>query len=237
VRDWKMLVRERMSRQGAGLAPPDEVMAELAGHLEDCYEALRAQGVCESEAIERTVGEIGDSRQLARGIRRAKRPGEAMNDRTKQLWLPGLASLTAANVLLMIFTRISLDPRLVAERSTAWFPGLALVAAYSPWVAAQPLVGALGAWLSHRAGGGRATRLCAGLFPSIVMLACWGLFIPASAAVERHAWVAGHPIYIALGALVWVAPAMMGLLLGSLPFLGIRDLPSPGATSPCPTRT
>jgi hypothetical protein len=232
-----MLVRERMSGDDMALAPHDEVVAELSGHLADCYEALRAQGVRESEAIEGAINEIGDSRQLARAIRRAKRGRGTMNDRTKQLWLPGLASRTAANVLLTIVTRISLDPRLVAERSTAWFPGLALMAAYSPWVAAQPLVGALGAWLSRRACGGRATRLCAGLFPSIVMLACWGIFIPASAAVERHAWAMRHPAYLVLGALLWVAPAMMGLLLGSLPFLGICDFQGQGAASPCPTRT
>jgi hypothetical protein len=219
-------------------AMQDEVMAELAGHIEDCYEALRAQGVRESEAIERAIGEIGNSRQLARRIRYAKRPEGAMNDRTRQLWLPGLASLTAANLLLMALSYTSLHPRLVAERSTAWFPGLALMAAYLPWMAAQPLVGALGAWLSQRAGGGRAMRICAGLFPSIVMLGCWGLFIPVSAAaVERHAWAVRHPVYFLLGALLWVAPAMMGLLLGSLPFLGIRDFRSPNASSPCPART
>jgi hypothetical protein len=237
VPDWKRLVHERMSGAEAALTLDDEVAAELAGHLEDCYEALRAQGACESEAIERATGEMGDSRRLARAIRRAKRPEGAMNDRTKQLWLPGLASLTAGNLLLMALSYASLHPRLVAERSTAWFPGLALMAAYLPWVAAQPLVGALGAWLSHRAGGGRAMRLCAGLFPSIVMLACWGIFIPASAAIERHAWAARHPIYFVLGALVWVAPAMMGLLFGSLPFLGIGDFRSPGVASPCPTKT
>ena len=235
--DWKMLVRERMSEEDATPAPHDEVVAELAGHLEDRYEVLRAQGVCESEAIAHAISEIGDSRQLAGRIRRAKRPGGTMNDRTKQLWLPGLASLTVGNVLLMIFTRISLDSRLVAERSTALFPGLALMEDYMPWLAAQPLIGALGAWLSYRARGGRAMRLCAGLFPSMVMLACWGLLIPATAAIERHAWAARHPVYLLLGTLVWVAPAMMGLLLGSLPFLGIRDFRGPGATSPCPTRT
>jgi hypothetical protein len=69
------------------------------------------------------------------------------------------------------------------------------------------------------------------------MLACWGLFIPATAAVEGPAWVTQHPVYFVLGAIAWVAPAAMGLLLGSLPFLGIRDLRSAGATPPCATRT
>lgn len=67
-------------------------------------------------------------------------------------------------------------------------------------------------------------RLCAGLFPSIVMLACWGLFIPASAAIEKDVWAMRHPAYLLLGAFMWIAPAAMGLVFGCLPFLGIRDV-------------
>lgn len=218
-------------------AQMSDVTTELANHLEDCYESLRAQGVSEAEAIARALDEFGDSRRLACKIRRARRTGGRMNDRTKQLWLPGLASLTAANLLLMALTYTSLQPRFVAERSTAWFPGLALVAAYLPWLSSQPLFGALGAWLSRRAGGGRAMRLCSGLFPSIVMLVCWGWLIPASAAVEKHAWAMNHPIFFALGALVWVVPATIGLLLGSLPFLGYWNFRGLDAASSCAART
>ncbi|HKV06416.1 MAG TPA: hypothetical protein VJO53_15070 [Candidatus Acidoferrales bacterium] len=155
-----------------------------------------------------------------------------MNPRTKQLWLPGLASLTVGNLMLMALSYASQEPRHLAERSSAWFPGLALMAFYLPWLATQPLVGALGAWLSRRSGGSRAARLCAGLFPSIVMLGCWGLFIPASAAIEKPSWAMQHPLYFVLGAFVWVAPAMMGLLLGSLPFLVIPHAVKSFGTGP-----
>ena len=224
MRDWNAIVRERMKSLGVAPAKQEEIIAELAGHLEDCFDERCEQGLCETEAVERALEEVADWHALARKIRRAKREESGMNSRTRQLWLPGLVSLTAANLLLMALSYTSLQPQLVTERSTAWFPGLALMAAYLPWVALQPLVGALGAWLSHRAGGGRAMRLCAALFPSIVMLACWGLFIPASAAVERNVSVLRHPIYLALGALVWVAPAMTGLLFGALPFLAAPKL-------------
>lgn len=214
-----MLVRERIGDVGGRPAERDDVVSELAGHLEDSCEAMRAEGVGESEAMARALAEAADWLALASRIRNARRGPAAINDRTRQLWLPGLASLTAANLLLMGLAYRSLEPGPLSERSTAWFPGLALMAAYLPWLAAQPLVGALGAWLSERAGGGRAMRLCAGLFPSIVMLACWGIFIPASAALERNDWVLRHPFSIALGAIGWVAPAVTGLLLGALPFL------------------
>jgi hypothetical protein len=218
-------------------AEMSDVTTELASHLEDCYETLRAQGESEAEATARALDEFGDSTRLVRKIRRARRAEGQMNDRTKQLWLPGLASLTAANLLLMVLTYTSLQPRLVAERSMAWYPGLALMAAYLPWLYSQPLFGALGAWLSRRAGGGRAMRLCSGLFPSIVMLACWALLIPATAAVERHAWAMSHPIVFVLGAFVWVMPATIGLLLGSLPFLGYWNFRGLDAASSCSART
>jgi hypothetical protein len=225
VRDWSARVLERLTAEQIP-GQTSEVVAELAAHLEDFYEDLRLQGLSEAEAIGRTLREFGDSRRLARAICRAKRRDARVNQRTKQLWLPGLASLAAANLLLMALTITSLEPRLLIERSTAWFPGLALAAAYLPWLSSQPLFGALGAWLSHRAGGCRAVRLCAALFPAIVMLVCWGLLIPVSVTVEKNVWAIGHPAFLALGALLWVAPAMMGLLLGSLPFLGIREFPT-----------
>jgi hypothetical protein len=230
VRDWNALVRERIGSNGQDhehLAECDEVVSELAGHLEDFCQVLQADGVGESEAIGRALDEVTDWPGLARRIRIARRgPAAAytLNERSRQLWLPGLASLTAGNLLLMALSYASQGPAHLAERSTAWFPGLALMAAYMPWIAAQPLVGALGAWLSRRAGGGPATRLCAGLFPSFVMLGCWGLFVPFCAAIEKHSWAMRHPLYLALGAFAWVAPAMMGLLLGSLPFLASPHL-------------
>jgi len=124
--DWNLLVREQL-KGDVGLTQHDEIVAELAGHLEDRYDELRAEGAAESEAIEGALSEVTDWSALARRIRHAKRNPSAMNERTPQLWLPGLASLTAANLLLMLLSYMSLRPREVAELSSAWFPGLALI--------------------------------------------------------------------------------------------------------------
>ena len=53
------------------------------------------------------------------------------------------------------------------------------------------------------------------------MLACWGVYIPATVVIER-AWVMFHPLYLVYGGLAWVVPAALGLLLGSLPFLASK---------------
>lgn len=86
--EWKALVRERMG--SFGLAPVEEeaIVAELASHLEDVYEEACAQGLCKSEAIERSLAQVADWRGLSRNIQRAKCKEGMMNQRTKTLWLP-----------------------------------------------------------------------------------------------------------------------------------------------------
>ena len=98
-----------------------------------------------------------------------------------------------------------------------------MIGDYLPWLAAQPLIGALGAWLSWRAKGTWLMRSFAALFPSLVMLGCWGLLIPLSSILRKEAWTVQHPRYLAAGAVLWVIPGMMGLALGSFPFLLNKD--------------
>ena len=227
--DWNALVRKQLSAK-LPTTHLDDVAAELANHLEDAYEEVRAQGICESEAIDRVLSGVTDWRRLGRQIGRAQRGRNAINERAKQLWLPALANLAAANLVLMILTRASLEPRVIASHSTSWFPGLALVGSYLPWLAAQPLAGGLGAHLSRRAGGKLLTRLVAALFSAIVMLGCWAFVIPVSTLFEKNAWALNHPIYLVFGGCVWVLPAGMGLFFGSLPFLA-DDAPKPRAVS------
>jgi len=148
---------------GAVPAQHMEIVAELASHLEDLYENHRAQGVGESEAIELALKELADGRRLGRRLRKAKE--NIMNERTRKFWLPALASVTAACFLVVVTAQLSYKPHIILLRSHA----AALV--YPLWLLGQPLMGALGAYCSRRAGGNRLTRLTAGLFPSIVMFA------------------------------------------------------------------
>jgi hypothetical protein len=155
---------------GLGLTPAqeEEIVAELAGHLEELYEEKRAQGLGESEAGEavwRALDEVADWRRLARKIRRAKRKEENMNNRTKRFWLPALISVTGAVVFLTILTLVSLEPHML------WLRSKLPLMIYPVWVAAQPLFGAMAAYFSRRGGGERLARLGASLFPSMVVLA------------------------------------------------------------------
>jgi len=215
--DWKAVLLERMESLGLCPAQEEEIASELAGHVEDCYEEFRAQGICQSEAIERCLEQVGDGPNLTRKIRHAKHKEEMMNHRTKTFWLPALISLVAAMVLLMISTQIALQPRVLAEpvvtlrTSTTSYS----FAAYLPWLILLPFCGAAGAYLSRRAGGQPALRLVAGLFPVVVLfglvtvLALIGQIVPF-----QHQWLA-----FVTALLFLMVPPSIALFLGVMPFL------------------
>jgi hypothetical protein len=216
VRDWGALVRERLGGLELTPAQEEEIVAELAGHLEDLYEGRRAQGLGESQAFEavgRALDEVANWRRLARKIHRAKREEENMNNRTKSLWLPGLVSLAAANAFLMILQRAGLQPHFIWLRSG---PALML---YLRWLIALPLFGALSTYLSRRAGGQPLARLAAGLFPSIILLGLFCLLLVGGLIVDRQVRGTLTLIGFATGVGNWVLLPGAALLLGALPFL------------------
>lgn len=212
-------MRERLGSLGLAGAESDDVAAELASHLEELCEERRSEGLTESAVVECALNEVTNWPSLARQIRIAKREGGLMNDRTRQFWLPALASLTAANVFLMALTLESLQPSLIAGRSRSFFPGVALMIEYWPWLATLPLWGALGAYLSHRAGGDRLTRLWAGVFPSVAMLGCLCFGESVSVLVQRDMFVMHHLAYGTLGVITFAVVPGVALLLGALPFV------------------
>src|SRR5271169_1025937 len=142
--DWKDLVRVRLS----SLNPPrnlnDEVIAELAGHLEETCEEARLRNLDEPEATDLALQEVADWHVLAAQIRRAKSEEDSVNDRTKGLWLPAMVNLIVAPGLLMIIQKLAVQPRVL------WIGDMAMVL-YLPWLVTLPVFGALGAFLARRA--------------------------------------------------------------------------------------
>jgi hypothetical protein len=214
MRDWRKRVRERLDSCGLPPAIHEEVVSELADHLEETYEDARSRGLTDSAAAELALQEVTDWGVLAANIRRATSREDGMNYRTKSLWLPGLASFAAASLFLLVLTQISLQPQFLVRLNSglgrSFFIG---------WLLAQVLFGGLGAFLSRRAGGTRTARIVAGEFPALVMFGVWALVIPASAFAEHNTFVLQHPLYYALGIFPWVVLPGIALLLGAAPFL------------------
>lgn len=214
--DFKLLVRERIGKLQLDSAQQEEIIAELAGHLEEVYEHWSTKGLCKSDALRRSLKEEEINwRQLSRNIQSAKRE-VYMNNRTRQFWLPALASLgISEGVLLAVsFT--------VANNSHLLMMGPKLI--YLPWMACMPLAGAAGAYLSRRAGSKRKTLLAASLFPAMMAL-CF-IFVGIAITLVMGVRIFARPQWfyasMAFGVGV-IVPAVL-LTLGAVPFLKQRKV-------------
>jgi hypothetical protein len=210
--DWSALVREHLRPLDLPALERQEVVAELAAHLADFYEEQLKNGRTESEAHQKTRNEVVEWRPLARNIQRAKFKEGIMNTRTKQLWLPSLVSLATAMLSLMFLTFFPVQPRLLYAHHAGTMLNLT-------WLAALPLCGAAGAYLSCRAGGNHLTCLASSLFPAVTMLACFAFILLDSIFGKGHAatWSA-FLVFV----WSWVFIPGTALLLGALPFLNVR---------------
>src|SRR5205809_5605798 len=147
--DWQKLVRQRLS--GLALDDPekDEVQVELAAHLEESYESLRTKGLPEQAAVQQTLVQVADWQDVRRKIQIARTVKEnLMNDRVRQLWLPGLLTFALSMGLLELVQKFGARP-IVLDLDK----GTPVLMFYTPWLLALPLAGALVAYLSKRAGG------------------------------------------------------------------------------------
>jgi len=221
--DWKRLISERIGTLALSPETRQEVIAELATHLEDLYQNIRARGVNESQAIEIALSQAADWQELAREISDAKSQEGGMNDRSKQFWLPSLVTLTASMVWLMLLQRWNWRPE------TTFAYGLPPLAPYLIWLITQPVFGAAGAYFSRRNGGNPLTRLAAGIFPSIAMFGLLIFIALTGSFVERNPFLWKHPVYFALAVFPWVIFPALALALGVLPFLRVAARRTPNA--------
>jgi len=210
--DWRELVLQRVRLTKLSAGQRDQIISELAAHLEDVYRDGRARGMSHDAALQFALQEIEDRRVLAADIHRALE-ANFMNTRTKTIWLPALASFALASLFLLGLTRTGFEQsNLVRLASLApWFYGM--------WLASQIFSGALGAGLSRRAGGTLTARIVAATFPAMVLFCLWAVVIPVSAFAQHNQFVLRHPLSYALGIFVWVVPPGFALLLGAAPFL------------------
>jgi hypothetical protein len=121
MQDWRALVREHLQSCGLPAIDREEVVSELATHLEESYEAALSQGLTEPEAVEQVLQQVQDWPALAEEIRRAKPQEDLMNHRTKTVWLPGIAILFLAGLLLMFAGSAPPLPQL------PWIAGVAML--------------------------------------------------------------------------------------------------------------
>jgi len=208
--DWEAFVRSRIP---SSALPPEiynDVVVELASHLEETQLGATAAGLLE-DAIEQIIlQEVENWRELAATIERAKSHGARMNHRTRSLWLPALITLLGASLSLTLTQLAGTRPRLV------WFAGVG-IELYWPWLASLPLFGALGAYLSLRAKGSICARLLAGSSSALVMLTVMGIILPWGLLIDGFHFI--RLVSFGIGLVNWVGVPLVALLIGAAPFL------------------
>jgi len=216
MRDWKALVRERLGTRGLLGSAEEEVVAELAAHLEDCFVEERGQGWSEPEAEKRTAADIR-WRGMARRIRAAKCEEGEMKNRKRTLLLPTFANLLILTLGIQALLFFGIHPR-IAFAQHMWF------SFPLPWLLALPLSGAAGALLAKREGASFGERLVAGWAPSLVWLGEFGVMALVFAC-DRRDFGAAFPLdYFGLTAVWWVVLPPLAQLVGTLPFVWERDV-------------
>ncbi len=208
--DWQEFVRNRLAGLALDPVENDEVQAELVAHLEQSYEAFRAEGLTEQHAVQRTLLQAGNWQDLQRKISTAKNGGLHMKNRLRQIWFPGLLIFALFTIFLILIQQLPFQAHLVARN-----------VGYLPWLLPLPFLGALAAYLSSRAGGSRSAMLLASLFPALGLAFAFLFMLPTGLFLERlFGWhvsfrnVAGD--FLASPIVSLLVPAI-GLLLGALP--------------------
>jgi hypothetical protein len=211
--DWQKLVTQRLAGLALDAAEKDEVHAELAAHLEESYESLRTKGLPEQAAMQQTLSQVADWQDLRRRIQVARTMKEnIMNDRVRQIWLPGFVTFLLSTCLLALFEIFGPKPPVLVKVGQ-----LPMVLFFIPWLLSLPLVGALGAYLSHRAGGSRSAVFSSIVFPVLPFLVSILLVLPVSLIFDRFIGHNTAPISLVMALLGWVLAPGVALLVGGLP--------------------
>lgn len=214
--DWNALVREQLAGLVLEQVERGEVIAELAAHLEETFEELRRQGLAEEAAVRRTMLQVKDWQDLRRKIQTARREENIMSNRVRQFWLPGFATLFLSTILLAFTEIYGPKPWIMS-----WgHPPVAVI--YIPWLFCLPFVGAVGAYLSYRAGGSGRAIFLSTIFSALPFLASIVVVLPVSLIFDHYIAHNIAPMALAMALLAWVLIPMAALLAGGLPVQVLR---------------
>jgi hypothetical protein len=219
--DNQGLIRERLGKLGLETRREEEILRELGEHLADHAAALEARGVTPDAAAQEVLESVSNWPELRNEILRVETEEVTMdyrlNYRSKALWLPALCALTLSNVLLALMQVFGPLPHFYwLSRDMSMRPYFTF---FVPWLISQPVVGAMAAYWSRRAGGAVLHQLLAALAPAIALLGLFVLIIPFSIILDKHV---AHNIrltaFLVLTA-TWVLLPSVPLLIGAAPFL------------------
>lgn len=138
-----------------------------------------------------------------------------MNMRVRELWAPALSTFLVSLAVQSVALSVpQLPPWVFLMRNRV------SVVLAPLWVLALPFIGALGAWLSLRAGGNTRERLLAALGSAWLSGSMVTLGVPLSMIIEGHFSLRTKLTAYMAYMIAWcLVPAVL-LVLGALPWLG-----------------
>lgn len=212
--DWRAFVHERVAGLGLGAEREEEIRMELAEHLEDAYQAALERGLSPDAALAWAREQVPDWQGLVRQIRLARQEGTDMSHTAKTLWVPGVSVLLLASIMLILMTRV--------VPATLWTSPNGPWLMLGPWLLSYFVFGALGAYLSRRAGGDPRARLLSGVFPLALHLTIFVLPIIVAAVADSARYPEHRQLaWLLRTSLAWVVIPGVALAIGALPF--VRD--------------
>jgi hypothetical protein len=219
--DWEALVGERLAGISLEQEERSEVIAELAGHLEEGFKQLRRQGLPEEAAAERALSQVKNWQSFGREIQMARRRENIMTNRVRQLWLPGLLTLLLSMVLLMVIQFIGPKPLIVSAHGWQIMPPVAVI--YVPWLLSLVPIGAMGAYLSSHAGASQRATFLSIIFPVLPYFVFFIVALPVALILDDHV---AHNIMISalfMALAAWVLLPGGALLAGGLPVAFLKS--------------
>jgi hypothetical protein len=215
--DNQELIKARLGKLGLGTRREEEILRELSEHLADHAATLEARGVARDAAAREALDSVSNWLELRKEILSAETEEANMNYRTKALWLPALCALTLSNVCLALMQIFHVPAHFY------WF-GIGkdvhtLCEFIVPWIISQPVVGAVAAYWSRRAGGTVRHQLLAALAPAIALLGLFLLALLWAMIIERPSAPKIRLAAFLILTVTWVVLPAIPLLLGAAPFL------------------
>lgn len=137
-----------------------------------------------------------------------------MNMRVRQLWAPVLSTALISVGVQFVALRVpQLPPWVFFTRNGVSIVLLPL------WLLALPFIGAMGAWLSLRAGGSTCYQLLSALGSAWVNAGILTVAVPLSMIIEGHFYL-GTKLTAYIGYMTtWCLIPALFLVLGALPCL------------------
>jgi hypothetical protein len=220
--DWRGIARRRLAPLALEAKRKEEIIDELSGHLEDLYSDLLRHGKSEAEAAQSAWSTVADWDELRDAIQLAANEeavmdyhlGPAGERRLKTLWLPGVCTGLLAGVLLRLLQLPS-----APAPNVSWLRPSTPLIIYWQWYLCLPLVGAMGAYWSRRAGGTLLERASAASFPALQLICYPGILLPFVMVFDLIFHHSAPLVVAAFFLLVWIVVPEAALLLGALPFL------------------